>query len=441
MADGSGVRSTPEDDEADDLARLQQFLRGLLVVALGYASIEGIGAVLISNIRLGLSGLIVLSVVVSARMAMRWAQMKGVSPAALLVGYVLLGQVLINTVILPFGAPAALLVPALAVAAVLPYVSGRPLRIFISIAFITEVLIAGYGGWIEPQLDIPKSLRMTLYVGAISAATALTFVVLLQFSSRLRLLLGQLREAVRARDDFLGQASHELRTPLTSLKLQLQRLESEVGHLAPDGALPRRDLERRLALLSKQANRLATLISALLDVSRMSAGRLSLELEDVDLAEVARDVADRLREQALAAGCSIQLEAGGPPIVGRWDRLRLEQVITNLLTNAITYGTGKPIEVGFAEHGGDIVLRVRDQGIGISPEDQRRIFQRFERAVSSRNYGGVGLGLWIVQQIVTAHGGQISVESDPGQGATFTVSLPRSQAATGATGSTTSALQ
>jgi len=131
----------------------------------------------------------------------------------------------------------------------------------------------------------------------------------------------------------------------------------------------------------------------------------------------------RFQDVLASAGCVLRFDPNGE-IRGHWDRLRLEQVVTNLLTNAIKYGAGKPIDVAVERAPSLARLTVRDQGIGISAEDQARIFQRFERAVSTRHFGGFGLGLWISKNLVEAHGGRIHVVSQPGAGATFTVELP-----------------
>jgi signal transduction histidine kinase len=177
-------------------------------------------------------------------------------------------------------------------------------------------------------------------------------------------------------------------------------------------------------VIRRNVDRLSRLVTSLLDISRISSGRLDLELEEVDLAEVAREVAARFEDEARRAGCTIRLRADAP-LVGRWDRMRLDQVATNLLSNAIKYGAGKPVEVIAEGDGPRAILTVRDHGIGISEADQRRIFQRFERAVSKRNYGGFGLGLWIVRQIVESLGGVVRVQSAPGGGSLFTVELRR----------------
>jgi signal transduction histidine kinase/CHASE1-domain containing sensor protein len=228
-------------------------------------------------------------------------------------------------------------------------------------------------------------------------------------------LLRREQEAVTARDEFLSIASHELKTPLTSLILHTDALRAAARRASPGQLSARADLIRR------SADRLARLVSSLLDISRIGAGRLDLEREEADLAEVVREVAERFEEEAGKAGCELRVDAAPAP--GFWDRLRLDQVVTNLLANALKYGAGAPIDVTVRAQDGRAFLTVRDRGIGISEDDQRRIFQRFERAVSQRNYGGFGLGLWIVRQIVEAQGGTVHVESAPGKGSTFTVEL------------------
>jgi len=165
-------------------------------------------------------------------------------------------------------------------------------------------------------------------------------------------------------------------------------------------------------------------VDALLDVSRLTQGRLALTWEELDLTEVVREVAERFAQQAAKAGCELKVVAE-ERVVGRWDRLRLEQVVTNLLSNALKYGAGRPVHVEVEGESERAVLAVRDEGIGIEPEHLERIFGKFERAVSGRHYGGLGLGLYITRQIVQALEGTIEVESEPGHGATFRVVLPR----------------
>jgi signal transduction histidine kinase len=231
------------------------------------------------------------------------------------------------------------------------------------------------------------------------------------------------QEAVMARDDFLSIASHELKTPITALQLQAQGLL----RLAQKGTLATLAPERivtKIELINQQTARLTNLATDLLDVARIRAGRFDLRMEEFDLVEVVRDVTARFDEHLTTAQCSVEIEADVPVLL--WsDRARLEQVITNLLSNAIKYGRGKPIAMQINHEDNMARLVVRDQGIGIAAEHLDRIFVRFERAVSSRNFGGLGLGLYIVRQIVEALGGNVRVSSEVGIGSAFTVTLPR----------------
>jgi PAS domain S-box-containing protein len=239
-------------------------------------------------------------------------------------------------------------------------------------------------------------------------------------------LYREAREAVRAREEFLSIASHELKTPLTTLQLQVQGLARKVQSTPGEPAL--RVLGPRLSAAERQVERLTALINNLLDISRITAGRLDLDLEPVDLSGVVRDAAARVREDLARAGCALELRTDGP-CIGQWDRIRLEQVVSNLLSNAIKYGAGRPIVMTVAGDQATARFTIRDHGIGIPPEDRARIFERFERAVSDRHYGGLGLGLWIVRQIVDAFGGTIEVNSEAGQGSVFNVLLPKAGSA------------
>jgi PAS domain S-box-containing protein len=229
-----------------------------------------------------------------------------------------------------------------------------------------------------------------------------------------------LRKAIVLRDDFLSVASHELRTPLTSLKLEVANLSRIARREATDGA-PR--LIAKVEKIDSQAARLHRLIDELLDVSRIAAGRLELQVELVDLAQIVNEVGTRFTDEAARVGSTLNVHAP-EAVVGRWDKSRLDQVVTNLISNAIKYGDCKPIDVSVAGNKDRAVVTIRDRGLGIAPNDHERIFGRFERAASSRLYGGIGLGLWIVKQIIDALGGTVTVESTPGDGSTFIVDLP-----------------
>lgn len=224
--------------------------------------------------------------------------------------------------------------------------------------------------------------------------------------------------AAQAREDFMHVASHELRGPVANFRLAIELLERELSR--GEGGR----VGERLRVLSRQADRLGRLSGALLDVTRITAGRLTLLRQDLDLAELAREVVARHEDQAQAAGAEVSVEAEGP-VPCQADPDRVEQVIANLLGNALKYGRGAPVTIRVHPEEGYAVLAITDRGIGIPAEQQARIFGRFERAVPPRNYGGLGLGLWIARSLVEAHGGRIAVESTPGQGSTFTVELPR----------------
>jgi PAS domain S-box-containing protein len=229
------------------------------------------------------------------------------------------------------------------------------------------------------------------------------------------------QEAIQARDDFLSMASHDLRSPLAGLLLRSHFL-LDVAQKSP-GDLRRETTLPSVLAIDRQVTRIATMLDALLDVSRIHAGRLTLELEEVDLATVAREVVGRLDELLQKSGCTWRLDAAAP-VIGRWDRLRIEQVVMNLVSNAAKYGAGHPVEISVGAANGRASLRVTDHGVGISPEHQTKLFQRFERVGDKNAFQGTGLGLWIVRNIVEAMDGRIRVESEVGQGATFIVTLP-----------------
>jgi PAS domain S-box-containing protein len=228
--------------------------------------------------------------------------------------------------------------------------------------------------------------------------------------------------AVRLRDEFLSIASHELRTPITALQLQLDSVARSLERRAEEHLASGR-LNANTADARRQVARLRALVERLLDISRFSDGRFSLDREQVDLTQLVGHVVEVMREPARLAGCDLVLQPC-PSVRGAWDRVRVEQVVTNLVSNALKFGAGRPIEVSLGEQAGAARLAVRDHGVGIDPRYHQRIFRRFERAVSSRNFGGLGLGLWVAKEIVDAHSGTISVESVPGEGATFVVTLP-----------------
>ena len=227
----------------------------------------------------------------------------------------------------------------------------------------------------------------------------------------------ELREAVRARDEFLAIAAHELRSPMHALMLQVESVLTLARRVGNEELLQK--LERVRMVLDRYVKR-ATL---LLDVSRINAGSVDLRFQDVDVAEVLRDIVDVYAIEAAFNLVDIRLQAP-TTLVGRLDRPALEQVIGNLVSNAIKYGDGKPVDILLTREGDRIRLEVRDRGIGISAEDQARVFGRFEQVMTGQPRTGFGVGLWLARALIEAHGGSISVHSAPGQGAVFTVRLP-----------------
>ncbi|MFS0754166.1 hybrid sensor histidine kinase/response regulator [Noviherbaspirillum sp. 1P10PC] len=232
-----------------------------------------------------------------------------------------------------------------------------------------------------------------------------------------------LERAVKMRDDFMSVVAHELRTPLNTLFLetQLRRMQIERGNLA---AFTPEQLGKMVARDDRQIRNMVRLIDDMLDVSRIRSGTLSVRPAQVELAGLLRRVIDDLEQQALAVGSCITLHAP-QPVEGRWDEFRIEQVVVNLLTNALRYGGGKPVEVGLSATPEGARIEVRDHGIGISEQDQQRIFQQFERGGGGKSADGLGLGLYITRQLVEAHGGKISVHSAPGEGSIFRLDLPQ----------------
>lgn len=229
-------------------------------------------------------------------------------------------------------------------------------------------------------------------------------------------LYSDAQEAIRLRDEFLQLASHELNTPLTSLQLAVELI---AGNRSGSPEV----VHRAVQIMGRQVSRLSLLVRQMLEVARIQRAVLALRLEPLDLAAVVRDALELFGPQLTRAGCALSLEVH-EPVVGRWDRPSLEQVVTSLLSNAVKFGPGKPIEIAVERRGDIGRLVVRDHGIGIAPGDLPHIFERFGRGVPSAHYGGLGLGLYIVRELVQALGGSVIAESAAGAGSTFTVELP-----------------
>jgi len=220
---------------------------------------------------------------------------------------------------------------------------------------------------------------------------------------------------VKSRDQFMAIAAHELRSPIAAMKLQIEMATKRCAD---------KDTIERLGTLKRHVGRMEDLVGNLLDAAKMCNGRLEFKRENIDLGVVVHEIITRHEEVFIRAGCEPVLEIR-PGVNGTWDRMRIEQIVINLVSNACKYGDKKPIHIRVWNEGPDAFLEVEDNGIGIHPDYQKRIFQQYQRAVSEKDFAGLGLGLWITSQIVVAKGGEIKLKSCPGSGSTFTVRLPR----------------
>jgi signal transduction histidine kinase len=243
----------------------------------------------------------------------------------------------------------------------------------------------------------------------------------------IRTRLQELQRAVGARDEFIATVAHELRNPIAPLTFQVRLALNKAEQLAAAGTPVSVEwIQTQLRGVEQRLHRLLETLDRLLDVSRLSTGRIDLQAEPVNLAEVVREVIDGFDAELAVARCKLTLSARGMA-TGSWDRLRVEQVFRNLVSNAIRFGAGRPIEVAVDADHDFASVTVRDHGIGIAPDQHSKIFERFERGSEQRS-GGFGIGLWIVRNICVAMGGAVSVESTLGEGACFTVMLPRGPA-------------
>jgi signal transduction histidine kinase len=244
-----------------------------------------------------------------------------------------------------------------------------------------------------------------------------------EHNARLIAEVGRLTEAIEARDAFLAVAAHELRNPMTPIIGRIQILARAVKK--PDFQVERlvqglEEIEWLIIRYLKRAN-------VLLDVSRITSGKLALERLPVDVCEVAREVIENFGPSRQPTGSDLTLDLPCEPIIVSGDRLAIEEILDNLVSNAIKYGASKPIllRIGLDEKQHCALIRVSDSGSGISADDQARIFERFERAVQpGEPMRGFGVGLWIVQQLCQGMEGSVRVDSSPGQGSTFSVALP-----------------
>ncbi|RYZ92282.1 MAG: response regulator [Proteobacteria bacterium] len=236
-------------------------------------------------------------------------------------------------------------------------------------------------------------------------------------------LLQSAQQAIVLRDEFLSIASHELKTPITAMRMQAQIRNRRLDQGNHSYFTPER-MKKMMTDDLRQLDRLSHLIDEMMDISHIRAGQLNLYPELFDLAGFTRECVQRLQELPSAQNVTITVE-GPDSLLGSWDAGRIEQVITNLITNALKYGGGTPVTVSLADEEKNVAITIADQGPGISPEGQAKIFERFQRLQPTSAARGLGLGLYIVRQIVEAHGGKISLISQVGAGASFTVRMPR----------------
>jgi PAS domain S-box-containing protein len=227
----------------------------------------------------------------------------------------------------------------------------------------------------------------------------------------------ELAEAVRARDDFIAVAAHELRNPLNVLALTLQLVHRVSRNITGSA-----EIRERIEKSQLQLGRISTLMDRLFDVTRIQGGSFELYRQKFDLSRLIREIVARIVGESSNVSISLDLE---PSIEGTWDRVRIDQALTNLVSNAIKYGMQRPIGISARLNDNHTaIISVRDEGVGISSEDLKRIFDRFQRAAPRSSNQGLGLGLWITKQIVEAHGGTIFACSEPGNGSVFTIMLP-----------------
>lgn len=233
--------------------------------------------------------------------------------------------------------------------------------------------------------------------------------------------VAELTEAVAARDAFIAVAAHELRNPMTPMVGQIELLLDGIR----SGQSSLEQIEKRLERLQYAVHRYIKRATILLNVSRITGRKMQLELEQIDLAELLREVVVDLTAAARHAAIPFRLTMP-EHLHGTWDRLAVEQIVDNLVSNALKYGGRTPVELSVESLGQQIRIQVRDHGGGIASDDRERVFQRFERVAGRSDSGaGFGVGLWVVGQLVKAMGGMVTICDAPGGGALFSVTLPR----------------
>ena len=311
----------------------------------------------------------------------------------------------------------------------------------ISTFFITILLVwesaTGHGPFSDYGSHIKSDFDLTFFIATLQLTGLIVASVVMEREEQkfikeqntkrahgeLQVINRELEKSLQYREEFLSIASHELKTPMTPLKLNFQIFKKVIEKVS----LPPETHEivlKCIAVCDRALTRLDRLTEELLLGTRIHAGKLVMNLEKVNFSKLIQEVIEQYHYELDKSGSAIELHLDHS-IEGVWDRMKIEEVLVNLITNAIKFSSGRLIEIWLDQESGNAKLVVRDHGIGIEIEDQKRIFQRFERAVSTKHYGGLGLGLYITRQIVEAHGGRIELKSELGKGATFTVFLPQ----------------
>ena len=314
--------------------------------------------------------------------------------------------------------------PSLLWAAMRFGIHGAALSTFVTSTIAILATALGAGPFAEFSIR-DQLAQLSIFVTVVAMIDLIVAAVVTEREEerhRLRTNKMDLSKALGARDEFLSIASHELKTPLTALKLQLQVAERGLRSDAKKPLTPEK-INDVFVMALKQVNSLAALVEELLDLSRIQTGRFPLVLDLFDLSEMVRDVTGRFSAQLLSANSSVQLQLQRN-IIGNWDRHRLEQVLVNLISNAMKYAPMSPILISTQKIQNSARLIVEDFGPGIEKGKQAHIFERFERVGQKRPLGGMGLGLFIVKKIVVSHGGEVSVYSEPGKGTRFSIEIP-----------------
>ena len=315
------------------------------------------------------------------------------------IALLLAGSAIITTWILPPAQRSTSALLLVAVAGLVALIFGR-----LGPAFLSVVLS---GTCIDYLFLGPSRELSELYpvrMGLLLSLVLLSWLIHQAYAER--------HASVVERDHFLGTVAHELRNPISSMLLRL----SLMGRANPG--------DKNIDALDRQMRRLLDLMNSLLDVSRFQEGKLKLHNETFNLGHLVQEILDTAFTDAEVNMNTTPVKLDiKQEVVGSWDRIRLEQAITNLISNACKYGEGFDVVITVDKTDGKAILTVEDRGLGMSPEVVKILFQRYSRGTTK--YKGFGLGLWVTKQVVDAHGGTIEVNSEPSKGSTFRVILPK----------------